>query len=78
MYNVLNKLSEYIYTFTWYKKTWLHALLLLVFKFVESLQYILKVLADLQIMLLLKEPQTITMYWIYLLHNHVDTSTKSK
>ena len=26
----------------------------------------------------LKEPQTINIYWFYLLHNHVDTSTKSK
>ena len=33
---VLNKLSEYIYTFT-YQKTLLHTLLLLVFKIIESL-----------------------------------------
>ena len=26
----------------------------------------------------LKELQTINIYWFYLLHNHVDTSTKSK
>ena len=26
----------------------------------------------------LKEPQTISIYWFFLLHNHVDTSTKSK
>ena len=27
---------------------------------------------------ILKEPQTICIYWFYLLHNHVDNSTKSK
>ena len=27
---------------------------------------------------LLKEPQTISIYWFYLLRNHADTSTKSK
>ena len=26
----------------------------------------------------LKEPQTISIYWLYLLFNHVATSTKSK
>ena len=27
---------------------------------------------------LLEEPQIISIYWFYLLHNHIDTSTKSK
>ena len=40
MYTVLNTLLEYTY-FT-YQKTLLHTLMLLVFKIVESFQYILK------------------------------------
>ena len=40
--NALNKLSEYIHTFT-YQKTLIHALLLLVFKIFESLKYIFKI-----------------------------------
>ena len=31
-----------------------------------------------QIMSILKEPQTISIYWFYLLHNYVVMSTKSK
>ena len=30
------------------------------------------------LMLTLKEPQTISIYWFYLLHNYVLMSTKSK
>ena len=45
MYSVLNKLSEYIYTFS-YHITLLHTLLLLVSKIMESLQCILKVISN--------------------------------
>ena len=41
MYSVLNKLSQYVYIFT-YQKTILHALLLLGFKIVESLRCVFK------------------------------------
>ena len=42
MYSVLSTLSKYTYFLT-YRKTLLHALLLLVFKIVQSLQCILKI-----------------------------------
>ena len=31
-----------------------------------------------KLLTMLKEPQTSSIYWFYLLHKHVDTSTKSK
>ena len=43
VYSVLNTLSEYTFT---YQKTLLHTILLLVFKIVESFQYILKLKFD--------------------------------
>ena len=42
MHGALNKLSDYIYIYIFtYQKTLLHTLLLLLFKIVERLQYIL-------------------------------------